>query len=154
MLNIYFGKLEDSIFATSKYFDYDYEEEWLDDPLVREMIRDIDKSEVISSECIQSPVFGQIPPTKLSGGVKTLILILKEPDKVFYASQCGDNCAKWIIEIAKRKDITINLRHIMDFSGTEFSAVIANTGEKITDIERFIDVGHHILVSQEEEEQQ
>ena len=36
--------------------------------------------------------------------------------KVFNASLCGDNCAKWIVEIGKRKDLTINLHHVMDFS--------------------------------------
>ena len=27
--------------------------------------------------------------------MKTLILIREQPDKVFYASACGDNCAPW-----------------------------------------------------------
>ena len=31
--------------------------------------------------------------------MKTLLLILNEPDKIFNASTCGDNCAKWILEI-------------------------------------------------------
>ena len=35
--------------------------------------------------------------------------------KFFNASTCGDNCAKWILEIGKREDVTINLRHMMDF---------------------------------------
>ena len=52
-------------------------------------------SEVLSDECINSPVLGQIPPERLSGGVKTLLLILNEPDRIFNASTCGDNCAKW-----------------------------------------------------------
>lgn len=32
------------------------------------MIKDIDDSEVLSGECINSPVLGQIPPERLSGG--------------------------------------------------------------------------------------
>ena len=39
--------------------------------------------------------------------------MLNEPDKIFNASTCGDNCAKWILEIGKQKDLTINLRHMM-----------------------------------------
>ena len=35
--------------------------------------------------------------------------------RIFNASACGNNCAKWILEIGKRKDLTINLRHIMNF---------------------------------------
>ena len=34
-----------------------------------------------------------------------------EPDRIFNASTCGDNCAKWILEIGRIKDVTINLRH-------------------------------------------
>lgn len=73
---------------------------------------------------------GQVPPERLSGGVKTLLLILNEPDKIFNASTCRDNCAKWILEIGKRKDVTINLRHMMGFGkDTEFEITIQNGGE-------------------------
>ncbi len=64
---------------------------------------------------IDSPVLGKIPPERLSGGVKRLILIRELPDKVFYASACGDNCAPWLLRIAAQEDRTVNLRHIMDF---------------------------------------
>ena len=46
------------------------------------MIRDVDRSEVIGSNLIQSPVLGAISPVQLSGGVKTLILIYKVRDAV------------------------------------------------------------------------
>lgn len=59
------------------------------------MIKDVDDSDVLSGECIKSPVLGQIPPECLSGGVKTLLLMLNEPDKIFNAFVCGDNCEKW-----------------------------------------------------------
>ena len=42
-----------------------------------------------------------------------------EPENIFNASTCGDNCAKWILHIAKEKDITINLRHLMIFDKTK-----------------------------------
>ena len=36
---------------------------------------------------------------------------------------------KWIVEIGKRKDLTINLHHVMDFSSVPvFEAVMLNTG--------------------------
>jgi hypothetical protein len=37
------------------------------------MILDVDKSVVVSSHLIDSPVLGPISPKELSGGVKTLI---------------------------------------------------------------------------------
>ena len=70
------------------------------------MIRDVDHSEVLDSGVIDSPLLGKIPPTKLSGGVKTLILVRFEPEKVFNASTCGDNCAKWLLKIAEKEDRT------------------------------------------------
>ena len=110
---IYGGNTSNSIYNTSVYFKNTYEPEWLETDLAKKMIMDVDHSEVMSGECINSPVLGQIPPERLSGGVKTLLLMLNEPDKIFNASTCGDNCAKWILEIGKQQDLTINLRHMM-----------------------------------------
>lgn len=62
--------------------------------LPRQMIHDVDKSEVISENLIQSSRLGPIPPQWLSGGVKTLILIEHDNQHVFNASACGQNCAK------------------------------------------------------------
>ena len=95
MLNIIYGDVKNSIYNTNVYFKNSYEPEWLDAELAKKMIKDIDDSEVLSGECINSPVLGQIPPERLSGGVKTLLLILNEPDRIFNASTCGDNCAKY-----------------------------------------------------------
>lgn len=51
----------------------------------------------------------------MSSGVKTLILMRELPEKAFYASACGDNCAPWLLRIAAQEDRTVNLRQIMDF---------------------------------------
>ena len=134
MLKIYFGELKGSVYNTDVYFKYAYEDEWLMDPLAKEIIKDIDKSEVLDRFLIDSPVLGKIPPTMLSGGTKTLLLMLNEPEKVFNASTCGDDCAKWILEIAKRQDLTINLGHLMDFGSGYFEIEILNTGEIVNDM--------------------
>ena len=115
MLNVFFGNMPEAVYNTAVFFKNDYEDEWITDSLVKEMIRDVDHSEVIDNGVIDSPVLGKIPPLGLSGGVKTLILVLFEPGKVFNASTCGDNCAKWLLRIAASEDRTVNLRHIMDF---------------------------------------
>lgn len=104
------------------------------------MIEDVDKSEVVSSHLIESPVLGPISVKEISGGVKTLILMaFDETRKVFNASACGDNCAKWILEIGKRKDLTINLRHIMNFGKEDFEIKILNTGEIVHNMKQFIE---------------
>ena len=104
------------------------------------MIQDVDDSEVLSGECIKSPVLGQIPPERLSGGVKTLLLMLNEPDRIFNASTCGDNCAKWILKISRMKNLTINLRHIMDFGEEPMEAKILNTGDMVHNMQEFIGI--------------
>ncbi len=76
MLNIFYGDMKEAVYNTASYFKYDYEENWIVDPMVKEMIQDVDKSTVIDSGVIDSPVLGKIPPIGLSGGVKTLILVL------------------------------------------------------------------------------
>ena len=115
MLHIYYGEMPEAIFNTSVYFKNVYEDSWITDPFSKEMILDVDKSVVLGEAVIDSPVLGKIAPTGLSGGVKTLILIKNEPQTIFNASACGDNCAKWILEIGRQQDVTINLRHLMDF---------------------------------------
>ena len=117
------------------------EDEWITDPLSVEMIRDVDKSEVVSAHLIESPVLGPVSVKEISGGVKTLILMaFDQSGKIFNASACGNNCAKWILKIGSKKDLTINLRHIMDFGEGEFEIKILNTNEIVQNMEQFIKV--------------
>ena len=131
MLSVYYGDMPEAIYNTAVYFKNVYEDEWITEPFAQKMILDVDKSIVLGDAVIDSPFLGKIPPVDLSGGVKTLILMKNEPDKIFNASTCGDNCAKWILEIAKEQDITINLRHIMDFGDGEFEIRILNSNETV-----------------------
>ena len=121
MLNIFYGDMPEAIYNTAVYFKNVYEDEWITDPLSREMIADVDKSVVLGSGIIDSPVLGKIPPLSLSGVVKTLMLIDHMPEQIFNASTCGDNCAKWLLKIGEEKDITVNLRHLMDFGEGNFT---------------------------------
>ncbi|MDY6355978.1 MAG: DUF4869 domain-containing protein [Catonella sp.] len=110
------------------YFDNVYEDEWLEDDLVKKMILDVDHSNVVSPHVIESPVLGAITPRELSGGVKVLILMLKDDSYTYNMSNCGDNCAKWVLKIAEQKDLTVYLQHIMHFEGN-FEIKIMNTGK-------------------------
>ena len=56
MLNIYYGDMQESVYNTAAYFKYDYEDSWIIDPFVKEMIQDVDKSTVIDSGVIDSLV--------------------------------------------------------------------------------------------------
>jgi hypothetical protein len=92
------------------------------------MILDVDHSNVVSPHVIESPVLGAITPRELSGGVKVLILMLKDDSYTYNMSNCGDNCAKWVLKIAEQKDLTVYLQHIMHFEGN-FEIKIMNTGK-------------------------
>lgn len=146
MLRIHFGKMEEEIHHPPTYFDNMYEDEWITAPLTIDMIKDIDKSEVVSSHLIISPVLGPIPVKEIAGGTKTLILMaFDETGSVFNATSCGDNCAKWIVEIAKRKDLTITLHHLMNFSKVEsFEAVILNTGKVAKNYREYLNEAFYI----------
>ena len=141
MLKIVFGDIENSIFHPPTWFDNRYEDEWITDPLSVQMIKDIDKSEVVSPHLIESPDLGPISTKELSGGVKTLMLMaFDESGKIFNASSCGNNCAKWIVEISRQKDLTINLHHVLDFSSAgEFDALMLNTGRIVHGYAEYVD---------------
>lgn len=145
MLNIIFGKIDDVIYNTSVFFKNTYEKEWLLEEETKQMILDIDKSKVLGSGAIESPVLGIIPPTSLSGGVKTLILISHIKDKIFNASNCGNNCAFWLLKIAKEKDITINLRHLMDFGNGEFEINVVNKNKIVHSMNELLEIVGDLL---------
>ncbi len=145
MLNIIFGKIDDVIYNTSVFFKNTYEKEWLLEEETKQMILDIDKSKVLGNGAIESPVLGIIPPTSLSGGVKTLILISHIKDKIFNASNCGNNCAFWLLKIAKEKDITINLRHLMDFGNGEFEINVVNKNKIVHSMNELLEIVGDLL---------
>ena len=130
MLHIFFGDMPEAIYNTSLYFDNTYLDKWLADSFARKIIKSVDKASVLSGRAIDSKALGVIPVTQLSGGTKTLLLMYNNPEKIFNASTCGDNCAPWILKTASKlkRDITINLHHIMDFGDKEFEIKILNNG--------------------------
>lgn len=146
MLNIYLGDCDNEIYNPPLYFINQYEDSWLNTDLAKNMIKDVDKSEVIGPHLIQSPVLGPISPRELSGGVKTLLLLaFDESGKIFNATACGDNCAKWILEIAKNKDLTICLHHSMNFGDGEYAIKILNNGVIVHNQEEWLDVVYDFL---------
>ena len=103
------------------------------------MIKDVDKSDVIGPKVIDSPFLGSIPVERLSGGVKTLILMNKDTEHIFNASACGDNCAKWILKLGENQDVTINLNHIMEFDRDNFEIAIINNDKIVHNMAELVD---------------
>lgn len=130
MLHIFYGELdsENYIFNPDSFFNNTYEDEWITDPFTSEMIKEIDGSIVVGPRLIDSPFLGPIPTERLSGGVKTLILMNFDQNHIFNASACGNNCAPWILRIAQKKELYIRLGYLMDFGDKPFEIEIINLG--------------------------
>ena len=43
MLNIFYGDMKEAVYNTAAYFKYDYEDNWITDPFVKKMIKDVDQ---------------------------------------------------------------------------------------------------------------
>lgn len=138
MLNVYFGDMPGAIFNTAVYFKNTYRDSWITNPLSVQMIKDVDKSDVVSESVIESPVLGSITPLALSGGVKTLMLVNFDRKHVFNASTCGDNCAKWLLKIAEKRKVVINLHHVMDFGKGPFKIKVLNNGKIVKNMDELL----------------
>ena len=142
MLRVWFGDRKNAIYNTSVFFKNRYEDEWITDDFAKKVIKDIDHSEVIDANSINSPILGNISPLQLSGGVKALILMKNFPGKVFNASNCGDNCAKWILSLGEEQNFTINLFHVMNFGDDPFNIRILNSSKTVAhNMQEFLDAG-------------
>ena len=145
MLSVYYGDMPEAIYNPVVFFKNTYEDEWITDDLSRKMILDVDRSKVIGPHVIESPVLGGISPRELSGGVKTLISIYKVPERIFNASACGDNCAKWLLKIGEMMDVTVNLRHLMDFGEGEFTIKVLNNGQIVHSMKELLPIAAMIV---------
>lgn len=146
MLRVYFGERENAIYNTSVFFRNSYRDEWIIEDFTKNIVEDIDKSKVLDVSNIYNDVLGNISPTQLSGGVKALILMKHFPRKTFNASNCGDNCAKWILKLGEMQNFTINLFHVMDFGKGNFEIRILNHRKLVVhNMKEFLDAGAYYL---------
>ena len=139
--------MPEAIYNTAVYFDNTYQDEWLTSDFAKKVIKKIDKSNVLGPHAVESPVLGVISPEKLSGGTKTLLLLDNQPENVYNASTCGDNCAPFLLQLAKEKDITVNLRHLMNFGKKKFpvEVKILNTGEIVHSMEEMLPIAFQFV---------
>lgn len=131
-------KLPDKFIDSSDIWFEGYKEvSWFDDPFVREIVQGIDRSTIVQGEFMVSPIFGGTSVDKLSGGCKAVIAMYVQDEFPVWATLCGDNCAKYIVEVGKRKDTHIVLSHYMNFP-EDFEAVFVDSGVKTTTVLDFL----------------
>lgn len=133
MVTVYFGLDGKAVKKPDELFNTVYKPEWFNDSFVRNMVRGIDNTVVESEYCMRSPVFGQIAPTMLSGGLKACILILKSPNYYIDLVACGENCEPWLAEIFKMSDAHVAMSGAhLGFEDYDIHCICENDGEEIT----------------------
>ena len=129
MMRLYFGDLPDVLYSGNKYFDRVVDESCLETDFSKKVIKEIDNGVVYDRNLIISDVLGGIPPERLAGGTKSL-LILMYTDQKMALSAMGDNCLPFLFDIGEIKDFTVctkNLRPLFDNSNLK-EVYIINVG--------------------------
>lgn len=129
MIKIRVGDMEPGDGTIDTIFRGNYEDEWFNDPFVKDLVMEIDKSEVVSPYLIISPVLGPISFDKLSGGVKVLIMLYKMPEMEQWATSCGENCFPAMARIGKMQDIKVKFSHCPGFLTDDMEAQFVDNGE-------------------------
>lgn len=132
MIEVRVGPMEPYDGSINVIFHGNYVDEWFDDPFVKELVMEIDESEVISPYLIISPVLGPISYERLSGGVKVLIMLYKMPEMEQWASSCGDNCLPAMSRIGKMHDVRVKFSHCPDRFPDDFQVRFVDNGEIAT----------------------
>lgn len=136
MLKIWIGGHPDGLVTDiTSCFRVNKTKDWFNDQVVKKIIKDIDKSDAVKDEYIESPILGAIAPERLSCGCKAVIMMYTMNEN-FYVTKCGDNCFEDIVWISTMKDVEITLWHNMIFP-EKFEAIIMNNGKYIHSAEEF-----------------
>lgn len=133
MLSIYWGVTEDCCYYIDDEFSEVVNLNWFNDPLVQAIIADIDNCSFDGVGCVDldnSDIRFSI--YELSTGSKGLILLAKDTyDSIrIWGTAFGDNCSKWLLKIAKDKDITLELEHFLQFPEEDFEAFSLHQNRK------------------------
>ena len=138
MVSVYFGNDTTAILNIDDNFNLMYEEEWFDDPFVKEMVKDIDDSIVVSRHCIESPILGQIAPERLSGGVKACICMwcMGEECPIIDLIVCGENCQPWLSKIFEKRNVSVSMSgYDLLFEDLPIKGICENDNEPINNWE-------------------
>lgn len=168
MLTIILGfKDEEKYLEGKKFVDYNdglfddmYEEDWLQEHYVREVLKEIDHIDLSKSNgtAFHNFITGNNHSHKeLSTGAKTLILMYKFPNVVFQA-RFGGNCTDLLEKLASQKDITIkddyfhaySFKYINEINYINYNYIARNKEDVFRLLPRFLD--EHMIRFESDEE--
>lgn len=138
-MNVLDMEAEDDIIvhATGKYFDVSFKEEWLNDPFIRCIIADIDKIDVLDTLYPTTALLalrGHVTPYQLANGTKNLILCKYEKDVWHRLSHMGENCFKWLMDIAENSEVHM----VATFSRVFTEADLKGRSVYFADLDRYV----------------
>lgn len=140
MMSISWGLTDECHYYIDAEFEEIVEMDWFDDPLVKEILADIDNCIIEGLRCVDldDPKI-KFPIDELSTGSKGLIMLLKLDYDTFriYGSAFGDNCTKWLLKIAKSRDFILELCHDMNFPEDDFEGFSLMQNRKYNDYEDY-----------------
>ena len=95
-------------------------------------IEEIDGNRYIGDGVSESSVFGIIAPNMLSGGTKTLIFAMNNPDVICPLCNLGDNCANVLYLASKEYDMTFSGLYVYFDFHPQQEILCLETGEVVT----------------------
>ena len=101
----YDGQISDDVYYIDYRFKIVSQRSWFND-LAAQAIEEIDGNRYIGDGVSESKVFGIIAPESLSGGVKTMIYAMNNPDSVCPLEWLGDNCSHMLKVMSDSYDMT------------------------------------------------
>ena len=139
MVKVLFGEDfgNDTILDIDAYFNNTYQNDWLYNPNVIKIVKDIDKSDLNGLNVI-SPVLGSISVKDISGGAKALISLLMNDNLDGYIDLCvlGENCEDWLAYIFNHKDVQVCMTsYQFFFRNTEITGICLNDNTEIRNSE-------------------
>lgn len=145
MLYVYVGKFMSNECPKTYIKDSDaafnslYKKDWLDF-WAEYLIKNIDKSDLLSNGFISSPYLGTISVEDISGTAKTLIM-MKNIHGVVYNGDCiGDNGWEALLVLSKHYDIAMSLSYCPNIERWPNNSIVTflNDSSKIYSAKEFL----------------
>lgn len=111
MLNVLWERLhvakkrDNFIVKPSVVFDTFYDRSWLENEWAKRVVSDIDNVPMVRDSVFESIVYAGLSPQYLCNGTKNLFLCRYIDNQFNHFSKMGENCYKYLFEIAKMKDV-------------------------------------------------
>ena len=136
MLNIFIGRehYDDFVLDSRVTFRQNKKPEWFEDDFVKRFLKEVDNTEVLFEEALKDYKGRGISPEMISTGCKTLCCAYFL-DGPIYGTLMGDNCVPFLMEIAKKKDITMMIEHFMEIPDKYFKELKISVQGKPCDSE-------------------